>query len=139
MSEMYSLEEYKDFILTFKWRHAVDPNAKRSWTVPSRPRDDQRHNYNDHRSRHVRERDKRKKSPLSELYSDDSVFSNRHHSHRGRRHRRRSMSQNRSQSRSHVAPRDQDGDGTRDGAFSSRHASLFKKMARWVSVCGRSI
>ena len=42
------------FLISFKWRHTVDPKAKRPWIAPSRPRDDQRRNYNDCCSRCAR-------------------------------------------------------------------------------------
>ena len=120
-------EEQKTYLSTFKWKHTVDPKAKRPWVAPNRQRDDQRRNYDDRRSRRARGHSKRSRSPSSDSYSDDSASRPRPRSRRARRHGSRSRSQNRSRSRSPVARRGHDGDETKSSTTRSRRASLFKR------------
>ena len=64
--------EQKNFLSSFKWKHTVDPKAKRPWNPPGRPRDDQRRNYDDRRSRRARGGGgKRHRSPSLDLTFGD--------------------------------------------------------------------
>jgi len=120
--------EQTKYLSSFKWQHTKDPKAKRPWNPPGRPREDQRRNYDDRRSRRARGGGgKRHRSPSSESYSEDDAHSRHRRSRRGRSNRNRSPSQSRSRSRSPVARRGPDGDGGRDGNPRSRRASLFKR------------
>ena len=59
-------DEQKKFLSSFKWRHTMDPNVKRPWTAPSRPRADQRCIYDDHCLRRDRGQNKWSRSPSSD-------------------------------------------------------------------------
>ena len=128
MPEADRSNEQTKYLSSFKWQHTKDPKAKRPWNPPGRPREDQRRNYDDRRSRRARGGGgKRHRSPSSESYSEDDAHSRNRRSRRGRSNRNRSPSQSRSRSRSPVARRGPDGDGGRDGNPRSRRASLFKR------------
>ena len=120
-------DEQNKFLSSFKWKHTVDPKAKRPWNPPTRPRDDQRRKYDDRHSRRARGRDKRRRSPSSDSYSDDSAPSRRHRSRRGCARRSQSPSPSRCRSRSPVGRRGPGDEGQRDGQNRSRRASLFKR------------
>lgn len=70
MLETDRLEEQKNYLSSFKWKHTVDPNGKCSWTTLTRPRDDQRYRYNNRRLCCAWEREKQNMSLSSNSYSD---------------------------------------------------------------------
>ena len=119
--------EQRNFLTHFKWKHTVDPKAKRAWVAPNRQNDNRRHNNDDRRSRRARGRTKRNRSPSSDSYSDDSAPRSRHTSRRARRRESSSRSRNRSRSRSPVERRDRDNEVSKSKSASSRRASLFTR------------